>query len=248
VTPEQEEQVRRALAVAAGATSPTPDAHQDDAPIPPEVAARLDRVLDELVAPRREPVGSTAIHTGEPAMRRRGPRVLVAAAAAVIVLAGASVLARGLGSGESSTDSTTAGSQSRTRSSPQTGAASGDAAAPGAPGQRRSMAEAAEPESSLRSATLARDLQRLVDRRAEPTGGGPSASSTGPVTPPTIRGTWSTCSAPTVRPGEQLLAVHLDGHRASLVLSAPTGDRSLARVYACAQPGTPVATASVRTP
>ena len=61
MTPEQEEQVRRALAAAAGRQDPDSPASPES--MPPEVAARLDGVLAELAAPRRagsDPVDAPA--------------------------------------------------------------------------------------------------------------------------------------------------------------------------------------------
>ena len=61
MTPEQEEQVRRALA-AAGRDG----AAEEDRSVPPDVAARLDRVLAELVQDRSP---SVATPTGTHSLR-----------------------------------------------------------------------------------------------------------------------------------------------------------------------------------
>ena len=100
MTPEQEEQVRAALA-AAGPDEPTP--------MPPEVVARLQGILDELVEPRV--TAQAQAQAGDPGpaagtlarrRRRRWPDVLVAAAAVVVIAgAGAAVVTRGFGIGSS---------------------------------------------------------------------------------------------------------------------------------------------------
>ena len=66
MTPEQEEQVRAALA-AAGPDEPTP--------MPPEVAARLEGILDELVQTRVTAQAQTQAQDGhrEPSGRPRSP-------------------------------------------------------------------------------------------------------------------------------------------------------------------------------
>ena len=75
LTPEQEADVRRLLAEARATE-----------PVPPEVAARLDRVLVEL-AEERDGVEPTPIrHVVAPAWRRRRATVLLAAAAAVVAI------------------------------------------------------------------------------------------------------------------------------------------------------------------
>ena len=88
MTPEQEEQVRRALRATARGDEP--------ATMPPEVAARLDDVLAELTASRAE----HPVHDDELARRRhrRWPNVLVAAASVVVIaLAGGAVATHGFG-------------------------------------------------------------------------------------------------------------------------------------------------------
>ncbi|MGA8995228.1 MAG: hypothetical protein WB441_13070, partial [Nocardioidaceae bacterium] len=92
MTPEQEEHVMRALAAIADA----PSVEQ----VPPDVAARLDRVLTELATgPTTGPTTGTD-DRDELARRRRSrpPRLLVAAATVAVVAAGSGVvLTRGPG-------------------------------------------------------------------------------------------------------------------------------------------------------
>jgi hypothetical protein len=261
VTPEQEEQVRRALSAAARAEddlarrASAEDPSQDTggpATIPADVAARLDTVLEDLLVPRVEadpPRDELAVRRG-----RRWPSVLVAAAAlCVIALAGGAVATGGFGLGGGT------GQHSTTGSAPSTGAAHpgvGDSArrpsapemvgpsvmGPGhapsdtgsapEPSAGRSMAvSAAGPP--LRTLSLTHDIQRLVDRaRPLPAGLPPG----------------STCVAPVRHPGEELLGVRLDGRRATLVLGRPENGRQAARVYSCADPRTPAASTTVRAP
>ena len=92
LTPAQDEEVRRLLA----------DARHDE-PMPPEVAARMDRVLDDLAAEpsRRAPVVDLA------ARRRRVSSLLVAAAAVVVV--GIGIGQVGGGGDDDSPESSSAG-------------------------------------------------------------------------------------------------------------------------------------------
>ena len=92
LTPAQDEEVRRLLA----------DARHDE-PLPPEVAARMDRVLDDLSAEpsRRAPVVDLA------ARRRRVSSLLVAAAAVVVV--GIGIGQVGGGGDDDSPESSSAG-------------------------------------------------------------------------------------------------------------------------------------------
>jgi hypothetical protein len=253
VTPEQEEQVRRALAATARA--------EGDPALPPEVAARLDRVLNELEAPRvaaAERQDGTAAPADELASRRRRrlPDLLVAAAAvSVIAVTGGAVATGGFGLGGSSS-STTAGSASQGSDSPRTPAPQGlgTDTGPGAGADSRlprtaagdgrvagSTAaspggEAAGPAGPrlprLRTATLRRDVRRLLPVPSVPTGTDPSADAA--------------CPGPAPRTGERRIAVRLDGRAATLVLGAPADGTRTARVYACGETGTPSATVRVR--
>jgi hypothetical protein len=232
MTPEHEEQVRRALAAVAE--------EDRDPRMPPDVAARLDDVLAELAAPRRgapaapDPAATAHVHRLA-ARRRHAHRLLVAAAVAVIALAGGAVVVRGI-----------EGSGSGTSSSSRAGSAAED-------GGGRS-ASTAEPR--LRSATLARDVRRVLgDPSAAPTRARlapePSAGGTG--------GTGGTggagglegggCALPATAPGSLVTRVRLDGRSAVLVVApAGTGARTgtrVARVLSCAD-GSLLARTAVR--
>ena len=253
MTPEQEEQVRRALAATARA--------EGDPALPPEVAARLDRVLHELEAPRvaaAERQAGTAAPADELASRhrRRLPDLLVAAAAVgVIAVTGGAVATGGFGLGGGSSSSTTAGSASQGSDGPRTPAPQGlgTDTGPGAEDSRlpRTAAgdgrvagsaaaspggEAAGPAGPglprLRTATLRRDVERLLPVPPVPTGADPSPNAA--------------CPGPAPRTGERRIAVRLDGRAATLVLEAPANGTRTARVYACGESGTASATVRLR--
>jgi hypothetical protein len=266
VTPEQEEQVRRAL----GAAAHPGAAARPDPPMPPDVVDRLDTVLAELVAPRvaaSEPAGQTVNQTtGQPAdqtadelavrRRRRWPNALVAAATvAGITLAGVAIGTGGLGlAGRSGGESTTAGGSTRTPS--------GDTAT-----EARSRSTGSSPDTSTRRSTG-------TPTGAATGGAGPAAprqprslagqdAGTRSLRTPTLAGDVRrlvdrrtapgpangalACRRPPVHEGDRLLGVRLDGRLATLVLGPPVGGRQQARVYSCQHPGTPLATTTVRT-
>ncbi len=237
MTPEQEEQVRRALAAAARADRPD----GEDAPptMPPEVASRLDDVLAELVAGRSARAASDPAPAGSDDLAarraRKWPNVLVAAAAvAVIAVAGGAVVTRGFGGSSGSSSSSSAGSAGES----QQDGMSQEQVAPEA-GGAPSAGNVLEPR--LHSASLTVDVQRVVD--AGPTG---SLRSGEGLTGAGARPDGAACDLPAAGRGAELVAVRLDGKPATLVLAAPTDGTREARVYSCADGSTPVATTSVR--
>jgi hypothetical protein len=246
MTPEQEEQVRRALAAAARAEDaeirPT---------IPPAVAARLDDVLADLVQGRAAPpVGvdarSPGSRTDQLAARRARKRlnVLVAAAAvAVIAAAGATVARGGLG-GSGSADSSAASSSqtgvARTEGPPPKSETT--APSPGSSGSdsggRTGFSAVDEP--LLRTSSLASDVRRVARSLAgTETGTGRERRTT------SERPDGARCERPSVPGAADVLAVRLDGAPATLVLLREVGGTREARVYSCADGSTPVVTTSV---
>ena len=140
MTPEQEEQVRRALAAAGSEPSP----------IPPEVAARLEDTLADLVADRR-PAGRDEVAA---VRRRRRARVLVAAASVcLLALVGAALVRTTQGGGQGEASSS-ASSQAAPRQAPPGGAP--------------------RPLPRLHTRSLAGDVTRLL------AAGGPSAFAARP--------------------------------------------------------------------
>jgi hypothetical protein len=241
VTPEQEEQVRRALAAAARADRP--DGEGAPPAMPPEVTSRLDDVLAELVAGRSARTGTGPAPTGSDDLAerraRKWPNVLVAAATvAVIAVAGGAVATRGFGggSGSSGSSAASAGDSSEDRVAPEAG--QGVAPSAGATGSRSAPGA---PEPSLRSASLAADVQRLV-------GPGPAGSlrSGGTLKGDGARPDGAACELPAAGRGAELVAVRLDGKPATLVLDPPADGTREARVYSCDDGSVPVATTSAR--
>lgn len=237
MTPEQEEEVRRALTAAARAEDAA-----GDRSMPPEVATRLDDVLAELVGDRTAratrvpaaPAGADTVVDEVGARRaRRWPTVLVAAAAvAVIAATGGVVATRGLGGGGAGSSATSDSAASAGGQAPEA-----DKAVPSPGG---SQALAALPEPRLRTASLAADVQRAAD-----------ATSTSGQAP---RGAYdaqrrepghASCRRPDVPRGADVVDVRLDGKPATLVLDPPSGGRREARVYSCADVSAPVATTTV---
>lgn len=157
LTPQQSEAVRRALRAA-----------RHDAPVPDEVAARLDDRLAELVAersssvepspvvdpaPKVEPVETTVI----PLRRRRWPAVLAAAAAVTAVgLAGTQLIERG-----EQADSLTSAESASDDDVPPAPGAGADAydSADGLNGLRSDLGTT----STLVPALTAADLDRLTE-------------------------------------------------------------------------------------
>jgi hypothetical protein len=251
VTHEQEEQVRRALA----ATPP-------EAPMPPEVAARLDATLAELVAHR--PAASQGPESPAPGevdeleqrRRRRWPKVLVAAASVSVLAYGVGTVFNDMSGAEgeaTSADSgstfSEAGGQSEDRAAGPDAPEAEPLPAEEAPGELTSglRDEAyrllAEEPVRLRTETLRRDVARLV---------GPAPATDDARKARALRDTAAAqalarCAAPALGKGDDLAAVRLDGTRASLVVRAPSGGTRVAEVYSCDDAGRLLAVTEVPT-
>lgn len=238
MTPDQEEQVRRALAASARAD----DEHGSPA-MPADVADRLDHVLADLVGARAARAAGPTVPAGsdELAARRarRWPNVLVAAAAcAVIVVAGGAVATRGLGGGSDAQSSASrealAGDGGQDASAPGAGAAPSPTG--GDPG---SKPLASVPVPRLRSSSLAGDVAALA-----------AAGPAGSLAPGRVDDSGGStdrvgCASPRVPRGADVVDVRLDGRAATLVLDPAQGGTREARVYSCADASTPVARTSV---
>ncbi len=223
LSPADEERVRRALAAAGSGADPLPD----------DVAARLDRVLGELVAGRPSaPEGGDGPEADRPdPRRRRWPAVLVAAAVVSVVALGVGTL--GWGSGTRSTGDTAASAGGQVASAPE-----GPARSEGSPGA--AVRGAAEP-APLRSSTLRRDVRRVVEAtRAYGSAqlDGTSQQGARPVPAPA-------CTVPPHTARAQVIAVTLDGAPATLVVDPPTDGAREARVYACDDVTAPLAAVPV---
>lgn len=237
MTPEQEEQVRLALAAAARAE------RGDTPPMPPEVVDRLDRVLAELVAGRATRSAPAPIDADEPVLpdelavrrKRNWPHVLVAAAAvAVIAAAGGAVATRGFGGGGGQTSSTEAASEPQLRGKTleqdiQRLATGGPAESPATSAPSANASERPLPDGSASGGTTP----------ATPSFGGPKlGKATGHAAPG--------CDNPTAPLGARVIPVRLDGKQATLVLGAPLNGMREAWVYSCDDGSHAVHTVSVQ--
>jgi hypothetical protein len=251
--PRDDEAVRRLLGAAA---TPHPA-------LPDEVRARLDGVLADLVAERaadetaRRPAEQGPAEAGVPAVlgqrRRRWPQVLVAAAAVAVVGVGLGTLgglqgqdaelstgadAPAGGQGYSSGDS--AGESSDDSSGDSSGGAGSDAVEEGSPLEGPNLLRDGEGPTTqaspvaprLRSDSLPADVRRARDLAFD-------TRTARDQSEPCVR------PRPASRPGDDVLAVRLDGRPAVLVLRAPDGGERRAQVYLCAGAGRPAATTTV---
>jgi hypothetical protein len=251
VTHEQEEQVRRALA----ATPP-------ETPMPPEVVARLDATLAELVAHRpavsQGPEGPAPgeVDELEQRRRRRWPKVLVAAASVSVLAYGVGTVFNDMSgadgeatSADSGSTYSEAGGQSEDRAAGPDAPEAEPLPAEEAPGELTSglRDEAyrllAEEPVRLRTETLRRDVARLVG----PMQATDDARKARALQDTAAAQALARCAAPALGKGDDLAAVRLDGTRASLVVRAPSGGTRVAEVYSCDDAGRLLAVTEVPT-
>lgn len=207
-TPEEEARVRRLLA----------DARHDE-PMPPEVVARLDRVLAGLADDAAAPAAAV---TPLPARRRRAARLLVAAAAVVAVGIG---LGQVIDLGGTTADQEAGAPAADSEPAPQDGAQEEAAPEPdGLPTGSDSLAPQADapvvrirPDAFARGAQMARDNRTMLDR-SELTGG--AVSAYGGCRP----GAWGEGTFVPVRYGRA---------PAVLVLRRSAGDTQVADLFLC---------------
>lgn len=176
------------------------------APMPPEVAARMDRVLEGL-ATERAPVAPVV----DLARRRRtAARLLVAAAAVVVAGVGVGQVLPHLGG--SGDDQATAGSaESAYDSADGSGGGSGSKAPEAAPADG----------VTIHRATFGADVRRIRARIESP------QDSQRLMAAPA-----ETCLTTAVRSGTVLAATY-DGAAAALVLNPPVGDSQVVDLYLC---------------
>jgi hypothetical protein len=224
VTPEQEEQVRRAL----GAVARAEDGPERQG-IPHDVADRLDDVLHELVA-GRSARGSTLPAAGgqdELAARRhrRWSHALVAAAAvAAIAAAGGAVVTDGFGLGGQGDSSTSSASGSADEKvAPKDGER-------GLNGPSSESSPTAGEIPSLSSDTLARDVGRVVAKGSDAYLS-PKVDGRRLIAPRRADGI--RCTLPTVPAGAHAVDVLMDNEAATLVLGPVKDGTQVARVYSC---------------
>lgn len=249
MTPEQEDEVRRALA-----------AEPPAAPMPPEVAARLEDTLAGLVAERTADTGDDHGAGAAPVAtrddlatartrRRRVPQLLVAAAGVAVLGIGVGTVFQNL-SGQDGDSATSAGvtaddggaeaaNEYPVEPSPNLARSSqppnlGSDAAGELPGPFLAL----DPGTTvLRSDRLADDVARvLAGPRArsalegealvpDPTSRGPEAGDAAELV--------SRCTLPAAGPRDLVVAVRLDGTRGTLVVRGASEGTRVAEVYAC---------------
>lgn len=241
MTPEQEEQVRRALG-----------SLPSEGPVPPEVVRRLDARLAELVAERDAAAAPDDLATRR---RRRHWRTGLVAAASVAVLGiGLGTVVDDLSLGGGDSESATAGATADHGSAPD--AASEDPAGGRVGGEaqdNRQLTEgtqylAREPQD-LSSATLESDVARVAGLGPVLTAG-PEVSTEGGRVPggeSSPRGlvAITACDLPPTRSGDQVVPVRLDGERATLVLRGDAYGTREAQIYSCDDGGVLVASTVV---
>jgi hypothetical protein len=228
LTPEQDA-VRRLLAEA-----------RHDGPTPPEVVARLDEALADLVAERASTeTAPPVVDLG--ARRRRRVGVGLLAAAAVVV--GGVAVGQVLPSLQGPSDSTSAGSSADESSAREFGAAeestdsSGGSGSGSGSGEERSAdSELSSPQAKSEAPTplagaptlstadpdLADDLVALRDHAQRSGLAGPPAAD-------------DACHLRGVGRGRRV-AVDVDGRAGVVVFRRPSGDLQEAVVYVCGDP------------
>lgn len=232
MTPEQEEEVRRALAAAPA-----------EAPMPPEVVARLDATLADLVAERPTTAAPAPLDELEDRRRRRWPRVLVAAASVSVLAYGAGVALNGLqvsGGGDATTardGSIVAEDEAGGQAAPEL--ARSDAPVPGSTDSRgyldstlRADQLLSEETVELDSSTLGEDVDRLLRTTASDRGGPAAASGKDESLSAFLAG----CAVPDTARGDRVAAARLDGRRATLVVRTAVSGARVAEVYSCDEP------------
>lgn len=239
MTPEQEEQVRRALAAAPPVEG-----------LPAEVAARLDATLAGLVAERAtgetgpEPAAVTSL---EERRRRRWPGVLVAAAAVSALAYGVGTTLGGVGlSGGGSAESTAARDQTFSGAGADSadGGATGGGAedAPEEPGalvtdREGALAGSAADGRALLVAGTARlhrdSLREEVGRLVRDAGPARTPASDADKTRDSAGFLDARCEQPDLARGDRFAAVRLDGRRATLVVRKAVGGTRVAEIYSC---------------
>lgn len=248
MTPEQEEQVRRALADAPSA-----------GPMPPEVANRLEATLAGLVAERASDPAATESPRPAPvssldSRRRRWPRLLVAAAGVSVLAYGLGVVADGpVGSGgmESATTADKYAAEGDAGQAPEApsdreGGSSDGAGVPPDElvGGQTSSLLVVSPPARLSSGTLDEDVRRLLRRTSMARDYSSGTTDSRPELDSARA--LSRCDLPAIARGDRIAAVRLDGRRAQLVVHKAVDGTRVAEVYSCADGSEVLASTRVR--
>jgi hypothetical protein len=185
------------------------------APLPEQVATRLDAVLEGLVDER----GARRV---VPLRRRRAPRLL-AAATVLAVVGGVGVsLAQMAGHQGGGAASSTAGASAQ----------SGPFLTVPQLSTRHFRRDAARVVATEQPHAAAR--RPSAERSAAATGSSPGPSTgAAPMSPNNPAGVLPACATPTTTPGDRLLAARVDGRPATLVLRSLSGGRARVTAYSC---------------
>ncbi len=201
-------------------------------PLPPEVAARLDRVIAGLSeeSPRAADVVPLATR------RRRASRLLIAAAAVVVVGVGGSQVLDGLGTSASEDSQTAAGSAAD--ADEESAAEAGGRSADQQPSPQSDVPApaAATRVAKVRPRLFAADAKALRDGSAAFLGDASSARDADERAPVCAAGTWG--------PGSYV-AVRYAGDPGWIVFRRPKGDTQVADLFLC---GSEVASRSLTLP
>lgn len=232
MTPEEEEQVRRTLA-----SLPSPGA------MPPEVAARLEAEVADLVAERDSaPRDSDRLsETAASRWRRRWPAALVAAALVAVVGVGLGTLLddiTGGGMDAQEAESGTVANRELSEGGDAAPEAGPEAGGDGAEAPNRQLLTAKRIRVS--SETLRQDVSEIVDLhipRAAAVEDPAAAPESDRATEEYRRNElFSPCDPPASGSGDRLVAVRLDGRPATLVLRKPADGMRVAEIYSCDNP------------
>jgi hypothetical protein len=220
LTPEQEARVARLLA----------DARADE-PIPPEVAARLDRVLQGMAGEQVLRADETPAPVVDLAARRRRRVVTLLAAAAAVVVAGVGVgqLVNSQDNGDSDSAGTSLNAEVEAGGADadefQAEAAPSDAAPPLSNDQLRALGE----PPRMTSGSFAEQVHRLQGRP-----GVRAYASSGPMGGRDLAAKEMdfSCSAADYGVGK-LMAVRYNGMPAVLAFRPPAGDTQVVDLMQC---------------
>lgn len=189
-------------------------------PVPAEVAASLDATLAGLLTER---AAGTAV---VPLRRRRAPRFLAAAAAVVLLGAGAVGLTQVLRDSDTRSDSATAADRS----------AAGQAVTPGLPGVATGLdAEdlAALGQVSFTRTGFARQVARYLHTEAGYAAAQPDAPTPAPTSAPTSASAKASCPGPPVTDGAEVVGVRYQRRPAALVVHPPVAGARFVAVWSC---------------
>ena len=221
--PEQEQRIRALLADLG--TSP------DAATMPPEVAARLEETLAELVA-KHPMAAETSSDVVVPLRRRWAPRAAAAAAAVIVLGVGGVAAANLLGGSNDSTNSSTADSSSAGGGSTAGESLSGSATPTPKipPASLPNALQARLPRIS--AASFDSDVAQLLQRRDAPAGDS-AAQRTHQKDPTKSQLYAASCPGPKASNGTTITPVLYDGPPTALVIHPAQGGQQLVEAWTC---------------